>query len=140
MKLSNRTANSAALVVALLASLAATMPSQAACFARGRLLFSGTGPWTVLMETVSGQACQQGILSDGTPQDGIIAPSESGRFKSLHAISEPGNGRLDLFQGGRFAYTSKAGYSGRDQFTLRLCQFYQAGERCTLAAVYVTVR
>lgn len=124
---------------ALAAALAAS-PAEAACFARGRLLFSGPGPWTVLMETESGRPCNQGILSGGSAQEGIIAPSERGRFKSLHVTGEPANGRVDLFQGGRFAYASKPGYRGRDQFMLRLCQFFENSERCTQAQVYVTVQ
>ena len=85
-------------------------PAEAACFRQGSFRLTSEGPWPLYMTVNSGERCQRFFRLFGNIT-----------LKRLYAIAEPANGRLDLIEGGRYAYTSKPGFRGKDSFTLRLC-------------------
>ena len=120
----------AAVAAAFLALAFSVSAADAACFRQGTFRFSSEGPWPFFMTVTSGQRCQRFFTLIGNVT-----------LKRLLATVEPRNGRLDLIEGGRYAYTSNPGFRGKDSFTLRLCGISGATrEACANLAHEVTVK
>jgi hypothetical protein len=60
-------------------------------------------------------------------------------YKRLYLAERPQHGSVVLREGGHFAYTSTAGYTGPDKFTLRICGTTNAFEGCTNILYDMTV-
>ena len=125
-----RTGIFAILLLAGLVEIASASAAEARCTRQGGFRLSSEGPWPMFLTVESGRRCRRQFWIRG-----------NATFRQLLATVEPRNGRLDLIEGGRYAYTSNPGFRGKDSFTLRICGVTGATrEACANLAHDVTVQ
>ncbi len=112
----------AALAAVAAALIAASVESASArCMVqRFNFRLDSSGPWPAFMQADSGKPCRSGYRSRGNVF-----------FERLNTKQEPANGRIELIEGGRFRYISKAGFKGPDSFVLEICGKSRDRPGCT---------
>lgn len=60
-------------------------------------------------------------------------------FKRLYLVTPPQHGAIQLIEGGRYRYSTRAGYRGPDSFKLRVCGNQNGYEGCADLDYAVTI-
>lgn len=115
----------------LVASFAVTLSTtaDAACIGFRRFNLTSEGPWTGYGTIEQGKTCSGSFTAGGT-----------WIFKRLLLAQAPVRGKVRLQQGGTYFYTAPTGYSGSDNFTLRVCGKEGAIDGCANLINNMTVK
>ena len=88
----------------------ASSTADAACIGFRRFNLTSEGPWH-----------GHGTIEQGKTCSGSFSAGGTWTFKRLYLAQAPARGKVRLQQGGTYFYTAPTGYSGSDNFTLRVC-------------------
>jgi Bacterial Ig domain len=115
----------------LLAGLlvAASSDADAACIRSRSFNLTSEGPWPGYGTIDQGKTCTGNFTAGGT-----------WIFKRLYLVQAPSRGKVRLQEGGTYFYTAPVGYSGNDDFTLRVCGIQGGMEGCANLINHMTVR
>lgn len=109
--------------------LAGTLASEARCRWGGNGWRLGhEGPWQMVLSLRAGERCDRSFAYGGNVT-----------LKRLNLMEQPAQGRIDLRQGGYLTYTPRAGYRGRDAFTIQVCGEESGHGSCTSLVYQVSV-
>src|SRR4051812_15210057 len=101
----------------------------AACVAPFRFQLTSQGPWSAFGTIKSGSSCSGSFNSSGP----II-------YKRLYLAAAPQHGAVRLQEGGKYFYSSQAGYVGKDNFTLKVCGNQGGHDGCADITYAMTVQ
>jgi hypothetical protein len=117
------------LIAALLAAVPFSDEAQArGCSRAGRFSLTSTGPWPMRLNARENETCGANFSSHGP----MI-------FKRLYLVTPPQHGTIKLIEGGRYRYSTPAGYRGPDAFQLRVCGNQNGYDGCADLQYAVTV-
>jgi hypothetical protein len=102
--------------------------ADAACVAFMNFHLTSEGPWSGHGTIKQGQTCSGSYSAGGTMT-----------FKRLYLLQAPSHGTVRLREGGKYFYTAPVGYSGSDNFKLRICGTEGTIEGCTNLSYNMTV-
>jgi hypothetical protein len=80
------------------------------CARSGSYHLTSIGPWPMRIRAQANSSCSANFRAGGN----MI-------FKRLYLVSPPQHGTIQLIEGGKYIYTTRAGYQGSDSFMLRIC-------------------
>lgn len=117
-------------ISALVISVLACDQAEArGCARAGRFSLTSTGPWPMRLNAFENTTCGANFTSRGP----MI-------FRKLYLVTPPQRGSIRLIEGGRYRYTTPAGYRGPDSFMLRVCGVQNGYEGCADLQYAVTIQ
>jgi hypothetical protein len=103
--------------------------ADAACVIRMHFHLSSEGPWSAYGTVKQGKTCSGNYRAGGTTN-----------FKRLLLVQAPPHGTVRLREGGTYFYTAPTGYSGSDNFMLKICGKEGTIEGCANLSYNMTVQ